>query len=64
MKLTYKEYEMVDGYLTYLNHQCFKRKAELKTQGLPIDALTDELEDIENELHIINILRTALELAM
>lgn len=61
MKLSYQDYEMADNYLNWLNHQCFKKKAELKTQALPIDALTDELEEIENELHTINILRHALE---
>lgn len=61
MKLTYKDYEMADNYLTWLNHECFKNRAELKLKKLDDEELAEKAKELENEAHIINILRTALE---
>ena len=64
MKLSYKDYEMVDNYLNWLNHQCFKKKAELPLKKLSKEELQEKVAELNDEAHIINILRCALEEAI
>lgn len=64
MKLSFDDYEMADNYINWLNHQCFKKKTELPLKKLSEEERLEEIAEINDELHIINILRWALETAI